>query len=68
VVGWRPLGVANGEALLLECLAERGGDLKSFLVVDLGEQVDVFGRSSHEPVRDHGSAAGEGEGRRFGQR
>jgi hypothetical protein len=31
VVGWWPLGVANGEALVLECLAERGGDLKSFL-------------------------------------
>ena len=68
VVGRWTLGVANGEALLLECLTERGGDLERFLVVDLGEQVDVFGRSGHESVRDHGSAAGEGEGGRFGQR
>src|SRR5882724_113814 len=49
VVGWRPLGVANDQVLLLECLTERGGDLERFLVVDLGEQVDVFGRSVHEP-------------------
>src|SRR5882757_11569139 len=38
VVGWRPLGVANDQALSMECLTERGGDLERFLVVDLGEQ------------------------------
>ena len=28
VVGWRPLGVANDQALSMECLTERGGDLE----------------------------------------
>src|SRR5882757_5467683 len=38
VVGWRPLGVANDQALSMECLTERGGDLERFLVVDLGDR------------------------------
>jgi len=37
VVGWLTLGVADDQALSLECLTQRGGDLECFLVTDLSE-------------------------------
>jgi hypothetical protein len=37
VVGWWALGVADGEALPVECLTKCCGHVKRFLLVDLGE-------------------------------
>lgn len=68
VVGGRAVGVAGLQAALTQGCTQSGGDVACFRVVDLGEQVDVVGCTVDEAVGDHRSAAGEGDGVRFGQR
>lgn len=63
----RPFGVACGELLILQRAAQCDDDTDRFLVIDLGEQVDVLGRTIDEPMSDHGSAAGESKRTCFGE-
>ena len=63
----RPFSVACGELLLFECTAQCDDDAHCFLVIYLGEQVDVLGRAIDEPVGDHGSATGKSKRACFGE-
>ena len=58
-------GITRVEPLLLQRPSERRGDLNSFLIVDLGEQIDVLGFASNEAVDDHRATTGEREGASF---
>jgi len=48
--------------LALESAAQSRGDPAGLVGVDLGEEVHISGRPVGEAVRDHGAAAGEGQG------
>jgi hypothetical protein len=63
----RTLGVVGDKAFLFKGLPERCHDADGFLIIDLGEQIDVFGRAIDEPVRDHGPTTGEGQCVRLGE-
>ena len=50
-----PIGVVGDKILLLERLAQRCDDLASFLIIDLGKEVDVFRRPGDKALHDHGT-------------
>jgi hypothetical protein len=67
VVGRRSLGVSGDQVLAVQGLPQCGDYLGGFLVIDLGEQVDVLGSPGHEPMGDHGATARQCERAGFGE-
>ncbi|MCA1605900.1 MAG: hypothetical protein LC775_10600 [Acidobacteria bacterium] len=63
----RPLSIANGELVVFERGAQCDDDADGFLIIQLGEKVDVLGRAIDKTMSDHGSAASERKRVRFGE-